>query len=275
MPVLPAGSRRPRRRCRSRNGCDASSFPSDLQSQCIARAGDRTGRSARTLILAHETRRLVAGKRRKRCDTAPHSIPSGVDGGQTTDPVRPIPSDPADARPDGCFEARAFDDRCLLEHRPRVPLPRSILRPVVPEDRDLRVVRGAMPEGISGECFIAAPHPSTLGPPHAFFGAGITYVLSLEPGRRGAAAGSYAWRQAWIDSPSARLQHKRPDVFKPFDARRALAVRTRQRGEHRTAAVGRPAPHDVGRRPACRDRPGVAALPRRGRTRRRNGRRST
>ncbi len=94
-----------------------------------------------------------------------------------------------------------------------VPLPRSILRPIVPEDRDLGVVHGTMPDGISGECFIAAPHPSTLGPPHAFFGAGITYVLSLEPGRRGAAAGTYAWRQSWIDSPSARLQHKRPDVF--------------------------------------------------------------
>lgn len=95
-----------------------------------------------------------------------------------------------------------------------MPLPRSILRPVAPEDRDLRVVRGAMPAGISGECFVAAPHPSTLGPPHAFFGAGITYVLSLEPGRRGAAADGYAWRQAWVDSPSARLQHKRPDLFR-------------------------------------------------------------
>ena len=94
-----------------------------------------------------------------------------------------------------------------------MPLPRSILRPTVPEDRDLRVVQGAMPEGISGECFLAAPHPSTLGPPHAFFGAGISYVLSLEPGRRGASTGTYAWRQSWIDSPSARLQRKRPELF--------------------------------------------------------------
>lgn len=95
-----------------------------------------------------------------------------------------------------------------------MPLPRSILRPATPEDRDLEVVQGAMPAGISGECFLAAPHPSTLGPPHAFFGAGMTYVLSLEAGRRGARAGTYAWRQAWIDSPSARLQHKRPDLFR-------------------------------------------------------------
>jgi carotenoid cleavage dioxygenase-like enzyme len=84
---------------------------------------------------------------------------------------------------------------------------------VVPEDRDLRVVQGAMPAGISGECFISAPHPSTLGPPHAFFGAGMSYVLSLESGGRGAVPDTYAWRHAWIDSPSARLQHKRPDVF--------------------------------------------------------------
>ncbi len=94
-----------------------------------------------------------------------------------------------------------------------MPLPRSILQPVVPEDRDLAVVAGAIPEGLTGECFIAAPHTSTLGPPHAFFGAGMTYVLSLEPGTRGAAPGTFAWRQAWIDSPSARLQQKRPDAF--------------------------------------------------------------
>jgi len=95
-----------------------------------------------------------------------------------------------------------------------VPLPRSILRPVEPEDRDLRVVAGALPDGIGGECWVAAPHPSTLGPPHAFFGAGVSYVLSLEPGRRGAAADTFAWRHAWVDSPSARLQRKRPDVFR-------------------------------------------------------------
>ena len=94
-----------------------------------------------------------------------------------------------------------------------MPLPRSILRPVPPQDRDLAVVAGALPDGLTGECFIAAPHTSTLGPPHAFFGAGMTYVLALEPGTRGAAPGTLAWRQAWIDSPSARLQHKRPEVF--------------------------------------------------------------
>ena len=94
-----------------------------------------------------------------------------------------------------------------------MPLPRSILAPVEPEDRDLRVVRGSMPDGISGEIVISAPHATTVGPPHAFFGAGMTYRLSLQSGTFGAASDSYAWRQAWIDSPSARLQHKRPDVF--------------------------------------------------------------
>ena len=94
-----------------------------------------------------------------------------------------------------------------------MPLPRSILAPVVPEDRDLRVVQGSMPSGIAGEIIISAPHATTVGPPHAFFGAGMTYRLSLERETFGAAPGSYAWRQAWIDSPSARLQHKRPDVF--------------------------------------------------------------
>ena len=94
-----------------------------------------------------------------------------------------------------------------------MPLPRSLLRRVEPEDRDLAVVQGGLPEGISGEVYVSAPHPSTLGPPHAFFGRGMTYRLSLTPGAHGAGAGRCAWRQAWIDSPSARLQQKRPDVF--------------------------------------------------------------
>lgn len=96
-----------------------------------------------------------------------------------------------------------------------MPLPRSVLSRVEPEDRDLRVVGGAMPAGISGAIVISAPHATTLGPPHAFFGAGMTYRLSLDDGTFGAPDGAYAWRQAWIDSPSARLQHKRPDVFTP------------------------------------------------------------
>ncbi|MFM7224496.1 MAG: carotenoid oxygenase family protein [Actinomycetota bacterium] len=94
-----------------------------------------------------------------------------------------------------------------------MPLPRSVLAPIEPVDRDLRVTAGAMPAGIGGEIFISAPHATTVGPPHAFFGAGMSYRLSLAPGTHGAEPGTFAWRQAWIDSPSARLQHKRPDVF--------------------------------------------------------------
>ena len=94
-----------------------------------------------------------------------------------------------------------------------MPLPRSVLSPVTPENRDLAVVGGEMPVGIGGEVIISAPHTTTLGPPHAFFGAGMSYRLSLQPESFGAAPGTYAWRQAWIDSPSARLQHKRPGVF--------------------------------------------------------------
>ena len=41
----------------------------------------------------------------------------------------------------------------------------------------------------------------------------MTYRLSLQPGTHGAAPGTFAWRQRRIDSPSARLRRKRPDVF--------------------------------------------------------------
>ena len=119
-----------------------------------------------------------------------------------------------------------------------MPLPRSVLAPVAPENRDLAVVHGEMPAGIGGEIIISAPHATTLGPPHAFFGAGMSYRLSLQPETFGAAPDTYAWRQAWIDSPSARLQHKRPGRLHRHDARRAVAVRARQRGQHRAAPLG-------------------------------------
>ncbi|MFM9011177.1 MAG: hypothetical protein ACKON8_09990 [Planctomycetota bacterium] len=67
-----------------------------------------------------------------------------------------------------------------------MPLPRSVLAPIEPVDRDLRVTAGAMPAGIGGEIFISAPHATTVGPPHAFFGAGMSYRLSLAPGTHGA-----------------------------------------------------------------------------------------
>jgi carotenoid cleavage dioxygenase-like enzyme len=85
-----------------------------------------------------------------------------------------------------------------------MPLPRSLFDRSEPRDHDLSVVSGAWPEGLSGELVISAPHPSTLDGPHPFFGEGMGYRLSLD---------TLAWRQAKIDSPSARLRELRPDAF--------------------------------------------------------------
>jgi carotenoid cleavage dioxygenase-like enzyme len=82
-----------------------------------------------------------------------------------------------------------------------------------PRDHDLVVQHGTWPADLTGELVISAPHPDTFDAPHAFFGDGMTYRLSLEPGTHGAAPGALAWRQRRIDSPSARLRRKRPDVF--------------------------------------------------------------
>jgi carotenoid cleavage dioxygenase-like enzyme len=94
-----------------------------------------------------------------------------------------------------------------------MPLPRSLFDRSEPQDHDLRVVAGAVPEGLQGELLISAPHPSTLDGPHPFFGEGMVHRLSLRPGTHGAPADRHAWRQATIDSPSARLRSLRPDAF--------------------------------------------------------------
>jgi len=96
-----------------------------------------------------------------------------------------------------------------------MPLPRSLLRRDAPRDLDLAVVRGEWPADCRGEMVISAPHPDTFGGPHAFFGDGMTWRLSLQPGTFGAPSGTFALRQRRIDSPSARLRCKRPDVFRP------------------------------------------------------------
>ena len=96
-----------------------------------------------------------------------------------------------------------------------MPLPRSLLSRAAPEDHDLTVTQGAWPDGLGGELVISAPHPETFDGPHPFFGEGMTYRLSLQPGTFGAPDDAFAWRQARIDSPSARLRAKRPDVFTP------------------------------------------------------------
>lgn len=94
-----------------------------------------------------------------------------------------------------------------------MPIPRSLFCADDPADHDLRVVAGTWPQQLSGELVLSAPHPDTFGGPHAFFGDGMTYRLSLQAGTNGAPADSFAWRQRRIDSPSARLRAKRPDVF--------------------------------------------------------------
>jgi carotenoid cleavage dioxygenase-like enzyme len=96
-----------------------------------------------------------------------------------------------------------------------MPLPRCLLDRREPTDHDLRLVAGVWPEALSGELFISAPHPDTFDAPHAFFGDGMMYRLSLQPGTHGAPPDAFSWRQGRIDSPSARLRRKRPDVFTP------------------------------------------------------------
>ena len=94
-----------------------------------------------------------------------------------------------------------------------MPVPRSLFSRDRPADHDLTLRSGAWPADLTGELILSAPHPDTFDGPHPFFGEGMTYRLSLEAGRHGAPDGSFAWRQARIDSPSARLRAKRPDVF--------------------------------------------------------------
>lgn len=96
-----------------------------------------------------------------------------------------------------------------------MPLPRTLFDRSDPTDEDLRVVQGSWPADLGGELFISSPHPSTLNGPHPFFGDGMTHRLSLTPGTYGASPDRFAWRQRQIDSPSARLRVKRPDVFTP------------------------------------------------------------
>ena len=96
-----------------------------------------------------------------------------------------------------------------------MPIPRTLLSRDEPNDLDLRLVAGAWPDGLGGEMVLSAPHPDTFDGPHPFFGEGMLYRLSLTPGTHGAPADRFAWRQGRIDTPSARLRAKRPDVFTP------------------------------------------------------------
>ncbi len=94
-----------------------------------------------------------------------------------------------------------------------MPIPRSLLSRDAPVDLDLRVLAGEWPAEVTGEMVLSAPHPGGFDAPHPFFSEGVTYRLSLEPGRHGAPADAFAWRTARVDTPSARLRAKRPDLF--------------------------------------------------------------
>lgn len=117
-----------------------------------------------------------------------------------------------------------------------MPIPRSLLAPTTPEDMDLTVTAGTWPAELTGELILSAPHPDTFSGPHPFFGEGMTYRLSLVPGAHGAPADGLAWRQARIDSPSARLRAKCPDVFE------ATMIGVRSPFGHSNAANTAPLP---------------------------------
>jgi carotenoid cleavage dioxygenase-like enzyme len=131
-----------------------------------------------------------------------------------------------------------------------MPIPRSLFDRSEPADHDLRVTAGTWPADLTGELFISAPHPDTFDGPHPFFGEGMTYRLSLQPGTFGAPADAFAWRARRIDSPSARLRAKRPDVFRatmvgvqsPFGATNAANTAPLPWGDRLFATwdVGRP-----------------------------------
>ena len=73
-----------------------------------------------------------------------------------------------------------------------MPLPRTLFSREAPADHDLVVRDGTWPADLTGELVISAPHPDTFDGPHPFFGEGMTYRLSLEPGRHGAAPDAFA-----------------------------------------------------------------------------------
>ena len=96
-----------------------------------------------------------------------------------------------------------------------MPLPRSLFHRDDPRDHELSLSGGEWPEDLAGELILSAPHPDTFDGPHPFFGDGMTYRLSLQAGTHGATEDRFAWRQRRIDSPSARLRAKRPELFTP------------------------------------------------------------
>ena len=92
-----------------------------------------------------------------------------------------------------------------------MPVPRSIIT-AEPQDAELRVVAGEMPDGIGGHLVVSGPD-TTTGAPYALFGPGRMWRMALEPGTDGAASDAYALRVNDVRTPSVRLLDARPDAF--------------------------------------------------------------
>lgn len=93
-----------------------------------------------------------------------------------------------------------------------MPLPRSMFAKNAPRDVDLELVSGSWPRDLTGEMWLASPDPRDAGP-HAFFGDGLVYRVSLTPGRYGASEGRFALRQSKVRTPSRRLRDRLPDAW--------------------------------------------------------------
>lgn len=96
-----------------------------------------------------------------------------------------------------------------------MPIPRSLFHDAPPIDLDLQLVAGVWPDSVTGQLIVSSPHPDTFGAPHPFFGDGLVHRLSLRPGINGAPPDRFAWRQRRVETPSARLRGRRPDLFTP------------------------------------------------------------
>jgi hypothetical protein len=94
-----------------------------------------------------------------------------------------------------------------------MPVP-STLTTAPHRDFELEVVAGAWPADLGGEVLFSSPQ-RTGRLPYAIFDFGAICRLSLEPGRRGASPGRFAWQSRSVQTPSKRLHDRHPEVFSP------------------------------------------------------------
>ena len=138
-----------------------------------------------------------------------------------------------------------------------MPIPRSLFDRSAPADHDLTVRRRRLagrPHRRAGD---QRPAPRHLRRPAPVLRRGHDLPAVAPAGHATARPATPSpGASARIDSPSARLRAEAARRVHRHDDRRAVALRRHQRRQHRAAAVGRPALHDVGRRPAGGDRPG-------------------